>query len=305
MNRVEVRKISEGALILSMYAVVFMFNRQTAGLFNVYIAIALPLPLIIYVARYNFKAGLVPYVAMIILAFVLGEMIMFILAIMYGTIGLFYGYGIKKKWQNRQLIGVVTFSSVIVYFMTLVVFASLFGFSLEQEVNVMIDLLTNMDLAVDTNLMSYLTTIVIVAYIMAAIVEGFLIHMLAQLVLKRFKIQIQASKPIEQLKFPKWTGWVMLVLLFAYPFTQAAESLKGFEMAAFALFIWVAILLTYHAFVFVIIVQRKTKLRSLVAMSIIILILFPSVSIYLFILLGLLDIVTDVRLRILGVKVNV
>jgi uncharacterized protein YybS (DUF2232 family) len=54
--RKEVRKITEGAAMIALISVFLLIDRQFAGQLNVYFAWIIPLPIIIYTARYGFKA---------------------------------------------------------------------------------------------------------------------------------------------------------------------------------------------------------------------------------------------------------
>jgi uncharacterized protein YybS (DUF2232 family) len=134
--RKEVRKITEGAAMIALISVFLLIDRQFAGQLNVYFAWIIPLPIIIYTARYGFKAGWLPYVGVVIIAVMLSTLPSLIFAAMYGLVGLFYGLGVNKKFDNRTQFLFTSLFTTIIYFLSMVLFASFFGYDMGDEIKI-------------------------------------------------------------------------------------------------------------------------------------------------------------------------
>ena len=57
MNR-QVRKLTEGAMMCALFGLVLLINRQFAGVLELFFVYVLPLPLIVYTAKYDFKINI-------------------------------------------------------------------------------------------------------------------------------------------------------------------------------------------------------------------------------------------------------
>lgn len=302
MNK-ETKKITQGAMIVALLGVLFLVDRQTAGIFNYVVAWTVPLPIVLYVAVYGFRSALVPFVSSVFLAFIVGTPIMAILALIYGTIGLVYGYGVYKQWESNKLYLSAFIGTSAVFFITVVLFAAFFGFDVQAEIAMMMDTMNSMDFVqgLDIDIKQIVTATIMITYLTTAVLEAFVIHTLSRMLLMRLKIRVIHSKPLESVRFPKWVGILLLLGLFVYPFIIALDLSETFQIIGIAVYGWIVILLGYQAFVFVIIMQRRLKKKILIWV-ILATLLVPSLMIDVLIVVGLLDILSDVRSRLLGVK---
>jgi len=300
MNK-ETRKITQGAMIVALLGVLFLMDRQTAGIFNYVVAWIVPLPLVLYVAMHGFKSALIPYVSSIFLAFIVGTPIMAILAAIYGAIGLIYGFGVQKQWESNKLYLTAFVGTSVVFFVTVVLFAAFFGYDIQAEIKMMIETMDSLALMQGRNVRQIVTATVMISYLTSAVLEAFLIHTFSKILLMRFKIRVIRSKPIESVRFPKWVGILLFLGLFVYPFAIALELNETYRIIGLAVYGWIVILLGYEAFVFVIIMQRRFKKKILIWIVLATLLL-PTFMIDILIVVGLLDILSDLRSRLLGVK---
>jgi uncharacterized protein YybS (DUF2232 family) len=304
MNK-DIRKITQGAMIVSLLGALFLIDRQTAGIFNYAFAWVVPLPLVMYTAIYGFKDALVPFVSSVFLAFIVGTPIMAVLALIYGSIGLAYGFGVHQQWESNKLYLTAFVGTSVVFFVTVVLFAAFFGYNIQTEIQTLLDAVSEVELIQGQNidLRQVVTAAVMITYLTTAILEAFLIHTLSRILLKRFKIRVINSKTIENVRFPKWLGIILLIGLFVYPFTIALELSEAYQIIGLAVYGWIVILLGYEAIVFVIIMQRRFKKKILIWV-ILATLLLPTIMLDVLIVIGLLDILSDLRSRLLGVKDN-
>lgn len=96
---------------------------------------------------------------------------------------------------------------------------------------------------------------------------------------------------------PKWLGGLSLVGLFASTFLYQTGDEKAQMFASILLFICIIIVIG-DAFILITIYGKRTNRKFLPTYAMIALILLPTVLIYAFIGLGLLDCFTDIRKRI-------
>lgn len=296
------KKITEGAMIVALLGVLFIIDRQSAGIFNYIVAWVVPLPFVVYTAKYGVKDALVPFVASIFVSIILATPVLTVLTVMYGIIGLIYGFGVHKKWQSRHLFFSTVVGVSIIYFVSVVLFSAFFGFSIQQDMQSIYQMLENIDTPAGLDVQRVVTSSIVIMYATSVIVETYLIHMLSRVLLHRMKIPVKPSKKLETVQVPKIVGWVMLLGLFVYPIAKVLEANDFILTIGFTIYSWIMILLVYQAFVFVIIVQRRFGFKYLLFMIILGLLLIPTLFIDLLMIVGLLDILSDIRSRIIGVN---
>jgi len=303
--RKDVRKITEGAAILAILGLYMIMDRQTAGFLNASLTWVVPLPLLVYTAKYGLKDALIPYVAAFLLSFILsGNYVTIVMMVMYGTIGLVYGWGIWRKWDNRVLFTMTVFATGIIYFLSFILFAAFFGYDMNEELITMTNIMENMSIATDALLIEYMRTALVIGLFVGAVLEAFIVHMLGRVLLSRMKILIPVATPLEKFYFPKWLGWVLLIVLFVHPLAQSYLTDNQTLQILFSTYVIAVIILTVDAFILLRVIQRKTKIRSLIPLAVLSLLFISTISIYVFITLGLLDMTTDIRVRLLGAKTN-
>lgn len=296
------KKITEGAMIVALLGVLFIIDRQSAGIFNYIVAWVVPLPFVVYTAKYGIKDALVPFSASVFVSIILATPVLSIYTVMYGIIGIIYGFGVHKKWQSRHLFFATIVGVSVIYFVSVVLFSVFFGFNIQQDMQSIYQMLETIDTPAGLDVQRVVTSSVVIMYATSVIVETYLIHMLSRVLLHRMKIPIKPSKKLETVQIPKIFGWVMLLGLFVYPIAKVLEANDFILTVGFTIYSWIMILLVYQAFVFVIIVQRRFGLKYLLFMIILGLILIPTLFIDLLMIVGLLDILSDIRSRIIGVN---
>lgn len=298
----DIRKITEGSMIVALLGVLFIIDRQSAGILNYIIAWVVPLPFVIYTAKHGIKDALVPFVASVFVSIMLSSPVFFVFTIMYGLIGIVYGYGVHKKWQSRYLFFATVVGTSIVFFVTIILFSAFFGYSIVEDMDMFYQVLDMVEVPPNVNVQQVVTSSLVVMYSTSVILEAYFIHMISKVVLTRFKIVVAPSKAIESVSFPRWSGWVMLGSLFIYPISRSLSASEAIVTATFAIYAWIVILLLYQAFVFVIIVQRRYKRKFLLVTVVFALLLLPTLMIDVLMIIGLLDILSDMRSKITGVN---
>jgi len=303
--RKEVRKITEGAAMIALISVFLLIDRQFAGQLNVYFAWIIPLPIIIYTARHGFKAGWLPYVGVVIIALMLSTLPSLIFAAMYGLVGLFYGLGVNKRFDNRTQFLFTSLFTTIIYFLSMVLFASFFGYDMGDEIKIVTEFLRAMDVEPISGEANVIRLVIVMTIFFGAILEAYLLHIFARILLSRVvRISIPPSIPLSKFKFPAYVGYILMALLFAWPLVTQLKVDQMGQNAGYTLFIFSTIAIVCHALILLAVLQKRYRIHTLVFTAVLSLLLIPTIAVFPLLLIGLLDMVTDIRQTLLGVKKN-
>lgn len=303
--RKEVRKITEGAAMIALISVFLLIDRQFAGQLNVYFAWIIPLPIIIYTARHGFKAGWLPYAGVVIIALMLSTLPSLIFAAMYGLVGLFYGLGVNKRFDNRTQFLFTSLFTTIIYFLSMVLFASFFGYDMGDEIKIVTEFLRAMDVEPISGEANVIRLVIVMTIFFGAILEAYLLHIFARILLSRVvRISIPPSIPLSKFKFPAYVGYILMALLFAWPLVTQLNVDQMGQNAGYTLFIFSTIAIVCHALILLAVLQKRYRIHTLVFTAVLSLLLIPTIAVFPLLLIGLLDMVTDIRQTLLGVKKN-
>ena len=83
-NRNTIR-ITTGAMIIALFTLLLLMNRQTGGLFEEMFIYILPIPMVIYAAKYGWKSGLLVFAGMAVFSFFFGRT--FVISYFVASIG--------------------------------------------------------------------------------------------------------------------------------------------------------------------------------------------------------------------------
>lgn len=211
-----VRKITEGAMMCALYAIVLLINRQTGGMIEYYFLFALPIPLVVYSARYGFKSSLVVCTSVFFVSFMfaLPETWFYVITSMF--VGTTYGSLVRKKVKNGILLTLTTSVSVIFTVLTTVVFASFFGFNVSEELMIYEQLINEMMQGTSAQLPmtvgKFVMIIFALATVLTGVMEGILVHVLSNVLLRRLKIEVHKIQPLSNWNSPKWAGYLAFIV---------------------------------------------------------------------------------------------
>lgn len=216
MNK-DVRKIADASLMVAIIGIMLYFNRQTAGAVELLFCWAIPIPLVIYSAKYGLKYGLLPFAGMLIFVILFGAVQTFYYFIVYGVVGLIYGNGVKAQWKTKKLLFFTLVVSLVSTIITTVLFASFFGYDISRDTQEISQLLTNnfgaMEGVLAVNFSQMILLISAFTLVASALMEGLLIHLLSTLLLRRLGFKVEKSKSLLEYNIPKWTGYVALLFV--------------------------------------------------------------------------------------------
>lgn len=217
-----VRKITDGAMMIAIVGLALVLDRQTAGLIYGLMSFLMPLPMIFYSVKYGAKSSWPVFAAMVLLAFMLESLPGMFLIGGECLIGLIYGSGIHAKQDSRRTLIQTMFAAVIYDLCTMVIFADFFGYDIKAEMEAYRSVMntvftqTGVDVFANVNVESYLMTIFIVAAIVTGILEAYVVHVLGRMMLRRLRIPVPPAVPLYDYYPPKWTGYVGILGFICY-----------------------------------------------------------------------------------------
>lgn len=209
--KANVHQITQGAMMVALVGVALFINRQLAGLLEFALYWLLSFPILIYTIRYGIKAALVPSVSMVLLAFMIAmPSTIFYLASALIT-GIIYGGGVRKKWTNRCLLLATFLLTLLSYLITMIVFASVFGYQPQDDIEIAMYLasafhIEGINIAQLTLFASLFLTV------FTALLQTICIHLFAFMILKRLKIATNPITSLFDLHFTKAIGYISICI---------------------------------------------------------------------------------------------
>ncbi|MDO5477054.1 MAG: DUF2232 domain-containing protein [Eubacteriales bacterium] len=238
--RESTQKLTFGALLVAIFGVLLLLNRQTGGMLEETFIFLFPIPMVAFSARYGWKDSLPVFVCTFLISIFCGIFTSAFYATAQSFIGMVYGSCLHAKRDSNRTMLLVMGLSVISNLLSGVVLASLFGISLQEDVQVMQEamretisrLSANMTpeqaAAIESMLQpGTLLRMLIISVIFTGILEGFIVCQLSLLILRRLRYPIQKPAPLTSYYPPRWTGFLALVLFFFYSSTLTMPQLEG------------------------------------------------------------------------------
>lgn len=216
------QKITMGAAILAIFAIMLLLNRQTGSFFEEFFLFLFPIPMVAYSAKYGWKSSLPVLVGMGFFSFLFGTFTTIFYAVSEAIIGMVFGDCIHRKVDSTKTLFSVMILSAIVNVLNTIVLADLFGMNLEEELQEMQQMLEklfeNTNIQMPPNFMSenFMMQMMVISMVLLGIMQGFVIYELSLLILRRLQFQVQKPKSV-YLYFPaKWTAYAAALGFLAY-----------------------------------------------------------------------------------------
>ena len=221
------QELTYGAMIVAIFGVLLLINRQTGGFFAGILMFIYPIPMVAFSARYGLKDSLAVFVCTVLIALLFGTFTAVFYAISESFIGMVYGSCIyAKKDMNRTLILVMVLSAVAELLAT-VALASLSGIDLNADIMAMQETMNSVfrQAGLDTSngvlSFDYLRRMYIISTGFLGAMEGLVVYYLSLLILRKLRYPIQKPKPLTQYYPSKISGFIAFALVFVYSYTIA------------------------------------------------------------------------------------
>ena len=225
MNKNTLR-ITTGAMFVAIFAILLIINRQTGSMFEEFFLYLMPIPMVAYSAKYGLKHSVPVLLAMAFMSVIFGTPLTIFYAVTEAILGMVLGSCIFHKTDMTKTVMAVLSLSALFNVLNTIVFASFFGYDLEEEISQMQTMMTEVftkayanmapeQLTMITNMLNadYLMRIMVISMIVMGLIQGFVIYQLSLLILRRLRFQV--PKP----------GYLSMALFFIYPLMAANKSI--------------------------------------------------------------------------------
>ncbi|MBR3840448.1 MAG: DUF2232 domain-containing protein [Erysipelotrichales bacterium] len=207
------KKLTEGAMMCALIGALLFINRQSAGMIDFALYWIIPLPIIMYTIKYGIKDASLVAVSTVLLAFIAGMPSGLYYAILAAAVGLLYGHAVRNDREHHELLLISCGISIISAFLMMFVFSALFGYNLVDDIAYLTETVREIygsaGLVIPESFYNFIPKLLIISNIVMGLIEGLLIHLLAYIVLTRFKIKIRKIRPINTLRLSKPWGYIM------------------------------------------------------------------------------------------------
>lgn len=208
-----VKSLTMGAMCIAFNLLAVLIDRMLGGLSELVLLLVLALPICLYTTKYSIAEGIGVYIANTIACFFFSTPSMFIYAIIANLLGLWYGFGIKKKMHHGTLFGVNVIIMSLCYILTTILFASFFGYDMQTELESIETILHSFSLSMDsTQLMSFYIYITL----WMSLLQSAALHLLIFELLKRFNMEHVHMHSILEWRLSKPIAWLFLFVLVFY-----------------------------------------------------------------------------------------
>ena len=209
-------KITTGAMIIAIFAMLLILNRQTGLFFEEFFVYLLPLPMAIYTALYDWKYGLMVFIGMTAFSFIFGGFTTIFYAISSSLIGLVFGTMVCRKVDPTKMLILIMVFSAVSNVISSVALASLFGYDIDMNLTEMKSMLTK---TLDASgygalgefyTMDLLKQLFVFSMAIMGLVQGFIVYRLGLLIMKRLHISVGRAVPLLEFYPPSITGIIAM-----------------------------------------------------------------------------------------------
>ena len=221
------QELTYGAMIVAIFGVLLLINRQTGGFLEGIFMFLFPIPKVAFSAKYGWKDSLPVFVCTVLLSFLFGTFTAIFYAIAESFIGMVYGSCIKaERDMNRTLVLVVALSAVAELLCS-VALASLFGIDINQDIMAMQEGMNQafeqagMDTATGILSYDYLRRMYVISMGFMGAMQGLIVYYLSLVILRKLRYPIKKPQPLTQYYPSKISGFIAAFLVFVYIYSFA------------------------------------------------------------------------------------
>ncbi|GAB3053885.1 YybS family protein [Virgibacillus ainsalahensis] len=305
------KKITDGAMLTGIFMVLLLISAFVPVL-NIFSMLLLPVPFIIYAARYDWKPTLLMFAVATIITLALATVFSLPLAVLMGLGGLMIGSAIHQNASAYETWARGTFGFIIgllfAFVFTQFIFQVNWIAELErlftESMQMSTELLKQFGAAgqageiqeIMQEYVSYLTELFPVMLAISAIVLAFISQWIAYKLINRIEKRNLYFPPFRKLQFPTALIWIYLAALI-FSFIEM-DSSSIFYLAAENAMVLTGLLMAIQGFSFIFFYAHHKKMsKAIPVLSIVLTLLFPIFLLYFVRILGIIDIGFRLRER--------
>jgi uncharacterized protein YybS (DUF2232 family) len=304
-----VRKLTEGAILLAAFAVLLLLTIYVPFL-GMVVNLFLAVPFMLFAAKNDGKSILVFIIASLLLSFIVGSVMSLPLALAYGTTGTVIGYLIQKQKNMGVLFiaGTLVFliNLIIIYVTSIVLFeVDMITEMIElmrESLNVSADLLKNFGNAQDSeklleqfnNGLNLIKTLIPTLFVLSSFFIVFIMQLVSFPIIKRFGIKVEKWKSFKEISLPKSLLYYFLLTLLLSMFMNPEEGTFWY-MAIINLTYILQFLMVLQGYTFMFYYFDKKGISKAISITIGIVAFLIPIFLYIIGILGIIDLGFDLR----------
>lgn len=303
------RVMTEGAIFAAIFAVIAFTTVILPILGSVLIWI-LPLPFIVYTARNGWKPGILLFIAATFVSFIIGGPLLIFSALFFGSGGLVVGELYKRKKSAFIILlggSLAYITNLILYFVLSILILDLNPIKVTQDLmresvgtaEAMLVAIGQDPTVQMAQLMDFVDRLVYLApslIISTGIFYALLIQLISIAVLKRIGQNINNFQPFREWSFPKAFLWYYLVTSILI--LIGLEEGTTLYIVAWNLFPILEIIMTIQGLAVVFYYCYVKEFNKSVPIIILIITFFAPFLLYIYRILGIIDLGFELRKRI-------
>lgn len=307
MNRT--RALTEGAILASLYAVLFLITLYIPIL-STFTVFLLSLPFIIYTVRHGFKKSLLLVATTIVLSVILGSLASINVPILFGSVGIVLGHLYRKKSSTFTLLIGATLAYLANFILIYVVSILFLDINLSTLTKESIEETIRMTESISgviggdvedaveqlESLLKIIPYLLPALFIILSVIFAFITIVVSNLFLKRLKVDLPEWKPFRYWSFPKSIIWYYLATILIY--LTDPEQGSALFIVTMNLYLVLEIILAVQGLAFIYFYfWKKNKGKTIPVLITISLFIIP-IGFYVVRILGIIDLGFDLRNRI-------
>ena len=304
-----VRKLTEGAILLAAFAVLLLLTIYVPFL-GMVVNLFLAVPFMLFAAKNDGKSIFVFIVASLLLSFIVGSVMSLPLALAYGTTGVVIGYLIQKQRNMGVLFiaGTLVFliNLIIIYVTSIVLFeVNMITEMIEmmrESLNVSADLLKNFGNAQDSeklleqfnNGLNLIKTLIPTLFVLSSFFIVFIMQLVSFPIIKRFGVKVEKWKSFKEISLPKSLLYYFLLTLLLSMVMNPEEGTFWY-MAIINMTYILQFLMVLQGYTFMFYYFDKKGISKAIAITIGIVAFLIPIFLYIIGILGIIDLGFDLR----------
>ncbi|MDQ1000032.1 uncharacterized protein YybS (DUF2232 family) [Neobacillus niacini] len=304
-----VRKLTEGAILLAAFAVLLLLTIYVPFL-GMIVNLFLAVPFMLFAAKNDGKSIIVFLIASLLLSFIVGTIMSLPLTLAYATTGVVIGFLIQKQ----KNMGVLFITGSLVFLVNLIIIyvASIVLFKVDmitqmieimrESFNTSADLLKNFGNTQDSekvleqfnNGLNLIKTLIPTLFVLSSFFIVFIMQLISFPIIKRFGIKVEKWKSFKEISLPKSLLYYFLLTLLVSMFIKPEEGTFWY-MAIINMTYILQFMMILQGYTFIFYYFDKKGFSKAISITIAIVSFLIPIFLYIVGILGIIDLGFDLR----------
>lgn len=291
MNSMKTKSMVQGAMIAALFGALSLFNTYTAGFIDIFICYFMVVPLAWYGYQYDISSNFLVVVTSLIVIFITGMPYFFISSIASCFIGMFLGECLKRKAKKSTiLLGtlIICFINNILIYQ---VFNGLLGIDMIREMTEMYNDIKAIVPMFNSISLQFILNLIPLVLLLTSVMEMYLIILICQLIFNRLKIAFPDNFHIATMHLSRNIGIILLICLLTSFILLNVVKLNNIILEYIYLLSAIVFVLQGYSFMNYYIIVKQKKLLIIISL----LLFFIPMGLFIYLILGIIDIFSDLR----------